>query len=202
MESSERGVKQFTETELLEELENHPEYFSPNVILRGIFQETILPDIVFIGGGGELAYWLQYGDMFAHYKVPFPVLVLRNSFLVVEESWHEKIAKLGYTVEDFFLPEEQLLNKLVARDSKNQTKFNGSLTQVEQMYELFKKQAGQVDVSLTKHVEALKTKAVYRLQELEKKMLRAEKRKFADQQRQIHTIKSALFPGQRTSGAV
>jgi uncharacterized protein YllA (UPF0747 family) len=69
------------------------------------------------------------------------------------------------------------------------------MMQVEQLYESFKKQAGAVDVSLAKHVEALKTKAVYRLQELEKKMLRAEKRKFADQQRQIHTIKSALFPG-------
>lgn len=189
------GGRRFTENELLKELEEHPERFSPNVILRGIFQETILPNIAFIGGGGELAYWLQYREMFAHYKVPFPVLVLRNSFLVVDKSWQEKISKLGFTPEDFFLPEQELLNILVTRDSKNQTKINGSLTQVEQMYEVFKKQAGQVDISLAKHVEALKTKAVHRLQELEKKMLRAEKRKFADQQRQIHTIKSALFPG-------
>jgi bacillithiol biosynthesis cysteine-adding enzyme BshC len=185
----------FSEKELLQELSEHPDRFSPNVILRGIFQEMVLPNVAFIGGGGEIAYWLQYGDMFAHYKVPFPVLILRNSFLIVEKQWQEKIRKLGFSIEDFFLPEQELLNKLVARDSKNATKFNGSLTQVEQMYELFKKQAGQVDVSLTKHVDALKSKAVYRLQELEKKMIRAEKRKFADQQRQIHAIKSMLFPG-------
>jgi bacillithiol synthase len=189
------GKERFTETELLKELQEYPERFSPNVILRGIFQETILPNIAFIGGGGELAYWLQYGDLFAHYKAPLPVLVLRNSFLVIEKSWQEKINKLGFTTEDFFLPEQKLLNKLVARESKNVTKLNGSLTQVEQLYELLKKQAGQVDTSLTNHVEALKTKAVYRLQELEKKMLRAEKRKFTDQQRQIHTVKSWLFPG-------
>lgn len=186
---------QFSETELLRELQDHPERFSPNVILRGIFQETILPNIAFIGGGGELAYWLQYRDLFGHYKVPFPVLVLRNSFLMVEKSWQEKINRLEFTTEDFFLPEQELLNKLVARESKNETKLNGSLTQVEQLYALLKKQAGVVDVSLMKHVDALKTKAVYRLKELEKKMLRAEKRKFTDQQRQIHTIKSALFPG-------
>ncbi len=123
------------------------------------------------------------------------MLVLRNSFLVIEKSWQQKINKLGFTAEDFFLPEEKLLGKLVARESKNVTKLNGSLTQVEKLYELLKKQAGQVDTSLTNHVEALKTKAVYRLQELEKKMLRAEKRKFTDQQRQIHTVKSRLFPG-------
>jgi bacillithiol biosynthesis cysteine-adding enzyme BshC len=185
----------FSEAELLLELSNHPERFSPNVILRGIFQELLLPNVAFIGGGGEIAYWLQYGAMFDHYKVPLPVLVLRNSFMVVEKPVQEKIAKLGFTVEDFFLPERELLNRLVARSSSNQTSFNGSLTKVEQMYELFKQQAGQVDTSLTKHVEALKSKAVYRLQELEKKMLRAEKRKYTDQLRQIQHIKSILFPG-------
>lgn len=185
----------FSEKDLLKELKEHPERFSPNVILRGVFQEMILPNIAFIGGGGELAYWLQYGSLFAHYKVPFPVLVLRNSFLYVEKTWQERIAKLGFTVEDFFLPERELLNKLVSRETKNSIKFNGSLTQVEQLYEVFKKQASAIDASLIQHVDALKTKALQRLQELEKKMLRAEKRKFIDGERQINTIKSALFPG-------
>jgi bacillithiol biosynthesis cysteine-adding enzyme BshC len=185
---------EFSEDELKKELADHPERFSPNVILRGIFQEIILPDVAFIGGGGEIAYWLQYNELFAHYKVPYPVLLLRNSFLIVEKSWQEKIRKLEFTIEDFFLPEQELLNKLVARESKNETRLNGSLTQVEQLYDLFKKQAGQVDVTLSKHVDALKVDAVHRLHELEKKMMRAEKRKFTDQQRQIHTIKSKLFP--------
>jgi bacillithiol synthase len=187
--------REFSEAELKKELKEHPERFSPNVILRGIFQEIILPNVAFIGGGGEIAYWLQYGDMFAHYKVPFPVLVLRNSFLFVEKAWQEKINRLGFTTEDFFLTGQELLNLLVVRESKNETKLNGSLTQVEQLYESFKKQAGAVDTTLLRHVDALKIKAVHHLQELEKKMLRAEKRKFTDQQRQIYTIQSKLFPG-------
>ncbi len=185
----------FSEKDILEELNDHPERFSPNVILRGLYQETILPNIAFIGGAGETAYWLQLKDMFDHYKIPFPVLVLRNSFLIVEKKWQEKIAHLGFTIDDLFLPEQELLNKLVVRESKNETKLNGSLTKLEQLYEAFKKQAAAVDSTLEKHVDALKLQTVYRLQELEKKMLRAEKRKFADQQRQIHTIKEHLFPG-------
>lgn len=185
----------FSEKDILKELSDHPERFSPNVILRGLYQETILPNIAFIGGAGETAYWLQLKDLFDHYKIPFPVLVLRNSFLIVEKKWQEKIAHLGFTVEDFFLPEQELLNKLVVRESKNDTKLNGSLTELEKLYELFKKQAVAVDTTLEKHVSALKQQTVYRLQELEKKMLRAEKRKFTDQQRQIHTIKENLFPG-------
>ncbi|MEO5564053.1 MAG: bacillithiol biosynthesis BshC, partial [Chitinophagaceae bacterium] len=184
----------FTEKELLELLQKHPEKFSPNVILRGLYQETILPNIAFIGGGGETAYWLQLKGLFEQYKVPFPVLLLRNSFVIVEKKWKEKIDKLGFKLEDFFLPEQELLSKLVARDSKNQVKLNGSMGTMEQLYEEFKKQAAAIDTTLTKHVDALKLKTVYRLQELEKKMLRAEKRKFTDQQRQIRAIKDHLFP--------
>jgi bacillithiol biosynthesis cysteine-adding enzyme BshC len=186
--------EKFSETELLKELNEFPDRFSPNVILRGLYQETILPNLAFIGGGGETAYWLQLKDLFNHYKIPFPMLVLRNSFLVVEKSWQERIAKLGFSIEEFFLSEEELLNRIVMNESKNEVKLNGSLSELEQLYESFKKQASAVDVTLEKHVEALKLRTVQRLQELEKKMLRAEKRKFTDHQRQINTIKEHLFP--------
>jgi bacillithiol biosynthesis cysteine-adding enzyme BshC len=185
----------FDEAVLLHELNHHPDRFSPNVILRGLYQETILPNLACIGGGGETAYWLQYKDLFEHYKVPFPVLVLRNSFLIVEKKWQEKMSKLGFAIDDFFLHEQELLNKLVARESKNKVKLNGSLTELEQLYESFKKQAAAVDTTLVKHVDALKVKTVEGLQGLEKKMLRAEKRKYSDQQRQIQNIKNHLFPG-------
>jgi uncharacterized protein YllA (UPF0747 family) len=71
----------FTSEEIRNELKQHPERFSPNVILRGIYQESILPNIAFIGGGGEIAYWLQFKELFEHYKVAYPILVLRNSFI-------------------------------------------------------------------------------------------------------------------------
>ena len=184
----------FSKEDLISLLRNNPERFSPNVILRGIFQETILPNIVYIGGGGEIAYWLQLKDLFEHYKVPFPVLLLRNSFLIVEKKWQEKISKLGFAVEEFFLTEQDLISKLVARETQNEIKLNGNFTDAEKLYASLKKQAAAVDVTLGKHVEALKTQSIYRLQEFEKKMLRAEKRKFADQQRQIRTIRENLFP--------
>lgn len=184
----------FTEAELRKELSGHPERFSPNVILRGLYQETILPNVAFVGGGGELSYWLELKDLFGQYKVPFPVLVLRNSFQVVENKWQERMARLGFNAEDFFLPEDELLARLVTRESDKPLQLNGTYTDAEQMYAEIKKLAGAVDSTLEKHVEALKLKTIQRLQELEKKMLRAEKRRFSDQQRQIHTIKSRFFP--------
>lgn len=185
----------FDPASLNKELNEHPERFSPNVILRGLYQETILPNIAFIGGGGEIAYWLQLKDLFTHYKIPFPVLVLRNSFLVIEKKWQKKIAHLGFTVEDFFLPEQELVNRLVSRETDKKIKLSGTYAETEKLYNGIKKQATSIDSTLEKHVEALKIQTLHRLQELEKKMLRAEKRKFADQQRQIHTIREKLFPG-------
>ena len=185
----------FSKDEMLQELKAHPERFSPNVILRGLYQETILPNIAFIGGGGELAYWLELKAVFEHYKVPFPVLVLRNSFLIIEQQWNEKINKLGFSMADLFLPETELLNRLVKRETNNKVQLNGSYAKAEQLYETLKEQAAAIDTTLLQHVDALKTKTLYRLQELEKKLLRAEKRKFAEQQYQIQQIKQNLFHG-------
>src|SRR4030095_626386 len=123
------------------ELKQHPERFSPNVILRGLYQETILPNIVFIGGAGELAYWMELKKMFEHYKVPYPVQVLRNSFLIIEKKWQEKIKKLGFTNEEMFLPEQELINRLVSRETDKKLQLNGTLTATEQLYESIKKQA-------------------------------------------------------------
>lgn len=185
----------FTKDEMLQELKTHPERFSPNVILRGLYQDTILPNIAFIGGGGELAYWLELKNVFTHYKVPYPVLVLRNSFLITAQQWIDKIQQLGFTTSDFFLKEEELLNRFVHRITTNPVQLNGSFEEAEAFYELLKQKAAVVDTTLVQHVEALKTKAIHRLTELEKKLFRAEKRKYADQQRQIQTIKQQLFPG-------
>jgi len=184
----------FSKEELLAELADHPERFSPNVILRGLYQETILPNIAFIGGGGELAYWLELKDLFNHYQVPYPVQVLRNSFLVIEEKWQERINKLGFKIEDIFLPEQDLINQLVTRESEKKIELNGTLSATEQLYESIKKQAASIDITLVKHVDSLKTTTLHRLQELQKKMLKAEKRKFSDQHRQIQSIREKLFP--------
>lgn len=187
---------QFSKEEILAELEKYPERFSPNVILRGLFQESILPNIAFIGGGGELAYWLQLKELFQHYQVPYPMLLLRNSFLLVEKTWQERINRTGFDITDYFKPSRELIDQYVLRESGNPTKLNGSLTDTEHALDKIKSQAMAIDPTLGTHTEAIKTQLLRRLKELEKKMLRAEKRKFADQQRQIQQIKDKLFPGE------
>lgn len=186
--------KRFSEAQLMQELDHHPERFSPNVILRGILQETILPNILFVGGGGELAYWMELKKVFKQYQVPYPVLVLRNSFMVVEKKWKDKIARLGFSEKDFFSGEQELLTRLVLHNKPDGLRLEEELETIKAFYAALKKKAGATDKTLEQHIEALRAKATRPLYELEKKMLRAEKRKYKDQQRQIQQIRKVLFP--------
>ena len=184
----------FGEEELKNELKLHPERFSPNVILRGLYQETILPNLAFVGGGGELAYWLQLKELFENYKVPYPVLVLRNSFLVIEEKWQGIINKLGLKLNELFQPETEIMKLIVQKYSSHKVLLNGNFERANELFEEIKQQAAAIDPTLSMHVTAIKARSLKTLEELEKKMLRAEKRKFSDQQNQLRKIKAALFP--------
>jgi bacillithiol biosynthesis cysteine-adding enzyme BshC len=184
----------FTEAEMREELHRCPERFSPNVILRGLFQETILPNLAFIGGGGETAYWLELKALFDHYQVPFPVLILRNSFLLVDRQWQEKIDRGDLSPTDLFRPAEDLIGELVRRESENSLSLEREITEANRYYEALKALTRPVDPSLEQHVEALQAKALDPIRTLEKKLLKAEKRKYGDLRRQVYALKSALFP--------
>ncbi len=185
----------FDETRLRDELEMHPERFSPNVILRGLFQETILPNIVFIGGGGELAYWLQLKDLFTRYGVVFPVLVLRNSFLVVEKKWGNRIAKLGLRVTDFFKTDVELSKLFVATVTTKNLSVDVNCEKMEKVFEALSLQVGEIDKTLIHHVQALQARSLKTFEALEKKMMRAEIRNLRDHIIALNRIKSHLFPG-------
>ncbi|MEP6712787.1 MAG: bacillithiol biosynthesis cysteine-adding enzyme BshC [Ferruginibacter sp.] len=185
----------FKKDQLFEELKNYPERFSPNVILRPVFQEMILPNIAFIGGGGELAYWLELKKVFEAVQVPYPVLILRNSFTIIPKKIGDKIAALKLDAVDFFEKESDLINALVKRQSTLKLEVEEEKSGLQELYARIQSAANLVDITLQAHVSALQTQALMRIELLEKKMLKAERIKFEAQQRQITKIRIALFPG-------
>ncbi len=187
--------KSFTAASLLEELTTNPERFSPNVILRGALQETILPNIAFIGGGGELAYWLELKRVFAAINVPYPILILRNSFLFITKKQKESISTFGFQLADLFKPAQTLINDLVQHNAGKQLALAEEITSIQHFYnETLIPIVDKIDATLHAHVLNLSRQAEKKLTALEKKMLRAEKRKYEAEQRQINKLKEALFP--------
>ena len=185
---------QFTKEELKKELQQHPERFSPNVILRALYQETILPNLVFVGGGGELAYWLELKDLFRHYSIPYPVLILRNSFLLINEKIELLIQKLSLGYTDIFRSDDELLKQIVRKNSSHKLNLEKEKQQVTSVYEGLQSSVKEVDTTLIKHVDALKAKFLKALDKLEVKLLRAEKRRFETQEKQLKKMKANLFP--------
>jgi bacillithiol biosynthesis cysteine-adding enzyme BshC len=186
----------FTKEQILADVQNNPANYSPNVILRGVFQETILPNIAFIGGGGELAYWLELKQVFADAAVPFPVLLLRNSFLLVPAKEAQQLQKMHINTINLFKGRPQvIIDSFVKANSVHHLQINTQMAAIEAQYALIKEQAAGIDVSLVDHIEALSHKQAQKLLQVQKKMLRAEKRKYEVEQQQITKIMEQLFPG-------
>ncbi len=184
----------FTSEELLNELTIHPERFSPNVILRPVFQETILPNVAFIGGGGEIAYWLELNNVFKSVDISMPVLVLRNSFLFIQKKHEEFLSRRQLKNHDLFLPFAKILHQLIEKESENLLSLNEYKQQLEKVYASINEKAGDIDPTLQQHATALKHRAVEKIRALEKKMYRAEKKKFEALERQLSKVHHQLFP--------
>ena len=184
----------FTKENLLLELNHHADRFSPNVILRPVFQEMILPNVAFIGGGGEIAYWLQLKNVFAAAGAFFPPLVLRNSFTIILKKEASKIVDLGLLVQDIFKTEKVLIDEIVKRESQQVLDLKAQKEALKQVYENIKTTTSKIDTTLNAHVYALRTQALHKLDIVEKKMLKAENKKFEAQQRQVKKLKATLYP--------
>jgi bacillithiol biosynthesis cysteine-adding enzyme BshC len=184
----------FSRDQLESELESHPERFSPNVILRGILQETILPNIIFIGGGGELSYWMELKELFKHFKVPYPLLMLRCSALWVDSKSMQRLKKVRLGPKDLFLDTETLINNFVENNTQQQLVLKDEYEQIEKLYTVLDKKAAGIDVTLRASAAAEKKKSLISIGKLEHKFLRAEKKKFAWQTELIRNVKNELFP--------
>ena len=184
----------FTEETLLQELEAHPERFSPNVILRGLYQETILPNVAFVGGGGELAYWLQLKGIFDFYKVPFPVLLLRNSVLWSDAKSAGIIRALGLSWEDAFGKPEALFEQYVQQHGDHAWQLQAQREALTQLTDGIREKAAALDTTLIESTAASHTRMMKQLDRLEHKLFKAEKRKFETVERKISGFKQKLFP--------
>ena len=180
--------------EMLGEVETHPDRFSANVILRPLFQEAILPNVVFIGGAGEIAYWLELKKVFEAVDIPYPMLLLRNSFLQITNQQKTKVENMGFVTADFFKEEKTLQDILTISSTKNQIDISKEMDELQAWYNKMAVLAEKVDVTLKDHTHALKTKAIEKIGGLQKKMLRKEKKKISEDIHRLHLLKQDLFP--------
>ena len=185
----------FSEEEIFAELESHPERFSPNVAMRPIYQEAILPNLGYIGGGGELNYWFQLKGVFEIFELPMPIVMLRNSVMIIERSVNETMVKLGLDLNQLFANSGiDLEKKLVSEESAEELNLVEELDSLQKVFLSAEEKLRRVDKLLEKSARSGFVRSERIVKNLEKKMLRAERKKHDILIGRLHKVRDALFP--------
>ena len=186
---------QFTREELRQHIEDHPERFSPNVIMRPMYQETILPNIAYLGGPAEIVYWLQLKAAFDHYQVAFPVLLPRNFGMIINKGLAKKIRKLNIPDELIFKNAHELKAWFLEQHSEHEHELDEEKKALEAVFEAIKAKATAIDKTLEGFIGAEGAKAVKGLDNIEKRLKKAHESQNEIAMTQIDNFKEKLFPG-------
>nr|WP_294930640.1 bacillithiol biosynthesis cysteine-adding enzyme BshC [uncultured Flavobacterium sp.] len=184
----------FSKEEILKLLESNPEKFSPNVIMRPLYQEVILPNLCYIGGGGEIAYWLELKSFFDAVNITFPMLLVRNSVLLNTEKQAKKADNLGLSWADLFTKPDDLVNTITHKLSAFPIDLTPQKETLEKQFEYLYELALQTDKSFSGAVKAQEVKQKKGLENLEKRLLKAQKRKLDDELQRVTDLQLELFP--------
>ena len=184
----------FSEEELREEIRLHPERFSPNVVMRPLYQEIILPNIAYVGGGAEIVYWLQLKANFDFYKVDFPLLILRNSALITDSSFSSKLCRLRIPLKDIFKDTDSIKKEWVLNHSHHTMNLADERNEFHAIFERIKLRAYKIDPTLGPSTEAVRTRLQKALSNLEQKFIKAEKRNHEGALSQIESLRNKYFP--------
>jgi uncharacterized protein YllA (UPF0747 family) len=167
---------------------------SPNVILRPLYQEVILPNLAYIGGPAEVAYWLQLKGIFDLHQVPFPILLPRNFAIVKTQKQAERADKLELSLADLFTDELTLRRSFVASRTEHTLDTSAEMDALQPILDALAERAKAIDPTLEASVLAEQARWTKGLERLAKKMKRAEERNQGDEVRQVLALKEALFP--------
>lgn len=184
----------FTAEDLKREIKEYPERFSPNVVMRPLYQEVILPNLAYIGGASEIIYWLQLKQNFDFYGIDFPVLLLRNSVLFTSDNLESKLARLNLSFKDIFKGTEELKRDWVLNHTSHTLNLSNELNELNCIFEKIRIRSSKIDPTLGPSTEAVKARLNKAIKNLEGKLVKAEKKNFADALSQIDSIKTKLFP--------
>ncbi|MCZ8284760.1 MAG: bacillithiol biosynthesis BshC, partial [Bacteroidia bacterium] len=183
----------FSKEELERLIDSAPEKMSPNVVLRPLYQQKILPNVAYIGGPGEIAYWLEFKRLFGVYGITLPILMPRHFVMLVDKGTGNKLQKLNIRISDSFKPGEDLVKQFIKTEYDNAI-LEEARANLAAIYASLTDTVGAIDKTLTGTVEAEKQKAINGMATIEQKMNRALKQRSENDVNQIWAMKGKLFP--------
>lgn len=173
--------------------QQNPTLLSPNVMLRPLMQQTVLPAVAVIGGGAEVAYWLQQKAIFDDAKVDFPVIMMRDIFSILDIKSYTKWVEFGFTNIDFFEDNETLFKKFALKEFNFSTEIEIATQKGADIFENLKQNIIKIDKTLAATINGEKNQFFKSLKHIQQKAIAAQKRKNEVDLQAITKIKSKVF---------
>ncbi|MFC2139294.1 bacillithiol biosynthesis cysteine-adding enzyme BshC [Bacteroidota bacterium] len=188
--------KKFSLDEILEVLQNEPERFSPNVLLRPICQDYLLPTAVYVGGPGEISYFAQVIPLYQYFKIVQPIIYPRSSLTIVEKNIKDITAKYKLDYKDMFTDTQNLEDSVISSlsDVNLEKLFNKYLDHLNEPISGLREQLKKIDGTLEDPLNKTINKIEQSLNQLKSRAQGAEKRKFEAAIRQITKTKTMIYP--------
>ena len=192
--TTDNNLKKWSKEEIIKEIDESPESFSPNVLLRPLYQEHILPNLCYIGGPAEISYWLELKSVFDKENLIFPLLLSRSSAVIIRKKIRESLEKYNIKIEDIFLSRQDLKNKLTLSFSKNKIDFSDLKIQLNKQFSELRKISKKTDKSFIGALNAQEKKQFNGLDMLEKRLLKSEQKIHEQKISKIMTLLDEISP--------
>ncbi len=194
---SEPGAEKLSSAELLDRIAATPENFSPNVLLRPVVQDYLLPTLTYTGGAAEAAYFAQAGAVFEKILGRVTPIVPRFSATLVEPKVQRWLRQYGLAVRDVFDGPEALRQTLASRTlpAGLQAAFERANKSVEESFSGLKEALAKLDPTLVEASQTGASKVHYQLDRLRERAMAAELRRSEVVSRHAEALSHALYPG-------
>ncbi|WP_194774932.1 bacillithiol biosynthesis cysteine-adding enzyme BshC [Pararhodonellum marinum] len=180
--------------EILALVSSNPEKFSPNVVMRPLYQEVILPNLAYLGGPAEVIYWLQLKTVFDHHKIDFPIILPRNFALLLDGVIQRKVDQLGLKEEELFVDFLSLKKEFVSTHTQHDLTLEEEADVLAGIFEQLGQKGFPIDKTLKEAASAAKVRAMKILEQMAVKFRKAEERNLKVELDRMEAVKAQLFP--------
>ncbi len=188
----------FKKDDLLQLLEKQPHKFSPNVLLRPLYQDTLLPTVAYVGGLSEVAYFAQMKGVYERFSLPMPIIYPRKSLSFIEKKVDKALTTYSLKVQDIWRNTDAKINEIIKEKIPRSLDkaFRTTASHLDKDLTDIKQETLAFEPTLEKSVDLTIRKIHHQISLLEKKILKASKKRNTIMTQRIHLAKSSLYPNQ------
>ncbi len=186
----------YTRQELLDLLESNPQRFSPNVLLRPLYQDALLPTVAYVGGPGEISYFAQMKGIYDSFGLHMPILYPRKTVTLLERKIDIVLTNYQLAVQDVWRSDDKLINEAVQKNIPGAIDESIGLAaaHLERDFQSIKEEVIAFDPGLEKTVDMSLGKINQQIEFLHKKILKAAKQRDAIITQQLSKAIHNLYP--------